>query len=323
MKRVQYSRYGGPEELRLDDVQMPEPARGQIRIRVMAAGANPMDWKIRKGEIRMMSGFRFPRGLGHDYAGVVDAVGPEVTRFKVGDEVFGATGLGEAGTFAEYLVTAEKNAVPKPPSLSFERASALTIVGVTAWTALVDKAKLRAGQSVFITGCLGGVGRAAVQLARARGAQIVGSCSASASDEARALGVDEVVDYRTFEIGPYRDRFDVVFDTVGVLSLGECDAMLKRGGVSLHIVPTAGKVLGSLLSSRHHVLFGNPTQDCIEGVSKAAADGQLVPAIGRVAPLSEAISAIVDLEQTGAPKGKLVIVPTPEVSFPRRLLENE
>lgn len=309
MKRAQYSRYGGPEELRLDDVPIPEPGRGQIRVRVRAAGANPMDWKIRKGEIRMMSGSRFPRGLGHDYAGVVEAVGPEAARFKVGDEVFGATGLSEAGTFAECLVTSEKNAAPKPTSVSFEQAGSLTIIGVTAWTALVDKAKLEAGQSVFVTGCLGGVGRAAVQLARKLGAAVAGSCSASACAEAEALGVAETFDYRAFDLAAHRRRYDVVFDTVGVLSLGDCSAMLKSGGTSLHIVPTAAKMIGSLLSSRHHVLFGTPTPDCLAGVTAAAADGTLVPQIARIAPLSEAIAAIVELEKTGQPKGKLVIVP--------------
>lgn len=310
MKRIQYSRYGGPETLRLDEVERPEPGPGQVRVRVRAAGANPMDWKIRSGQLRFMTGFRFPRGLGHDFAGVVDAVGPGTTRLKVGDEVFGATGLSEAGTFADYLVTAEQNAIPKPGNLPFEVAGALTIVSVTAWAALVDKARLRAGQSIFITGCLGGVGRAAVQLARARGAMIAGSCSASAIAEARALGVEEALDYASFDPHLHQDRFDVVFDTVGVLSLSQCDLMLKDRGVSLHIVPTAGKMIASLFSSRHHVVVANPTPECIAGLAEAAALGTLSPAIGRTAPLTEAIQAIVELEQTGRPKGKLVVVPS-------------
>ena len=200
MKRVQYLRYGAPEELRLDEVKQPDPERGQIRVQVRAAAANPMDWKIRRGEMKALSGFRFPRGLGHDFAGVVEAVGPGVERLKVGDEVFGVTSIRQAGAFAEYVVADEKNVGLKPPSISFEQAAALTIVGLTAWNALVAKARLRAGQSVFITGCLGGVGRSAVQIARMRGANIVGSCSASGREEALALGVGEVVDYRAFDI---------------------------------------------------------------------------------------------------------------------------
>jgi NADPH:quinone reductase-like Zn-dependent oxidoreductase len=157
MKRVQYYRYGGPEELRMEEVALPEPVRGQIRVRVRAAAANPMDWKIRRGEMRAFSGFRFPRGMGHDFAGVVEAVGPGVERLKVDDEVLGLSSISQAGTFAESLVADEKNAALKPPSISFEQAAALTLVSVTAWNALVGKANLRPGQRVFLTGCLGGV----------------------------------------------------------------------------------------------------------------------------------------------------------------------
>ena len=309
MKRVQYLRYGGAEELRLAETPLPDPGKGRVRVQVRAASYNPVDGKIRRGEMKMLSGGRFPRGLGHDFAGVVEAVGPGAKQLKLGDEVFGVTSIAQAGAFAEYVVADEKNVGLKPPEVSFEQAAALTIVGMTAWNALVAKAKLSAGQSVLITGCLGGVGRSAVQLARRRGAEVVGSCSASARGDALALGVNEAVDYRTFDIDSYRRRFNVVFDTAGALSLRQCGAMLKRGGLSLHIVPTFAKMVGCLPPSRHRLVFGNPTPQSLAGVAEAAAQGQLVPAIGRVAPLSEAIPAIVELERTGLPKGKLVIVP--------------
>lgn len=309
MKRVQYLHYGAPKELRVDEVPPPEPGQGQIRVQVRAAAANPMDWKIRRGEMRALSGFRFPRGLGHDFAGVVEAVGPGVERLDVGDEVSGVTTIRQAGAFAEYVVADEKNVGLKPPSLSFEQAAALTLVSVTAWNALVAKARLRAGQSVFITGCLGGVGRSAVQIARMHGAEVAGSCSASGREEALALGVGEVVDYRAFDIAAHRHRFDVVFDAAGALSLSQCGAMLKRRGMSLHIVPTPAKLIGCLLPSRHHLVFGHPTPECLAGVAEAAERGKLVAAIGRIAALSEAISAVIELETTGLPKGKLVIVP--------------
>jgi len=310
MKRVQYFHFGALDELRLDDVKPPDVGKGQIRVQVRAASVNPMDGKLRRGEMKAISGSRFPRGLGHDFAGVVDAVGPGVKRFEVGDQVFGVTSIRQAGAFAEYVVADEKNVGLKPPSFSFEQGAAFTIVSLTAWNALVVKAKLSAGQSVFISGCLGGVGRAATQIAKARGADVVGSCGASGREEARALGVSEAVDYRAFDVGSYRHRFDVVFDTAGALSLSQCGAMLKRGGMSLHIVPTFAKMVGCLLPSRHHLVFGDPTPQSLAGVSEAAERGELVPTIGRVAPLSEAISAIVELEKTGLPRGKLVIVPT-------------
>jgi NADPH:quinone reductase-like Zn-dependent oxidoreductase len=277
---------------------------------VKAASYNPMDGKIRRGEMKALSGVRFPRGLGHDFAGEVDAVGPSVQRLKAGDEVFGITSIPKAGAFAEFVVADEKNLELKPPSITFEQAAAMTIVSVTAWNGLVARAKLKAGQSVFVNGCLGGVGRSAVQIGRMRGAHVVGSCSASGREDAPRLGVSEVVDYRAFDAAPYKGRFDVVFDTAGALSLRQCGTILKAGGVSLHIVPTFAKMVGCLFSSRRYLVFGNPTPQCLAGVADAAERGSLAAEIGRVVPLSDAIRAIVELERTGSPKGKLVIVPT-------------
>jgi len=309
MKRVQYHEYGGPEVLRLEEFALPEPGRGQIRVRIKAAAANPMDWKIRSGELKTMTGQGFPRGLGHDFAGVVETVGPTVTRFKVGDEVFGATGLKQAGTFAEALITKERTVFLKPRSLSFGEAAAMPIVSATAWTALIDRAKLRAGQRVFITGCLGGVGRMAVQIAKMRDAEITGSCGASRLDEALALGVREVVDYRAFDANKYRGRFDAIFDTNGALLLGQCDAMLKRRGVALHIVPTPLKMIWSTLSSRHQTIFAQLTPQAMGGIVEATEQGRLAPTVGRAVPLFQAIPAIIELEKTGLRNGKLIITP--------------
>ncbi|MFG1495165.1 NADP-dependent oxidoreductase [Saccharospirillum sp. HFRX-1] len=308
MKTIQYDHYGAPGVLRLGERPIPEAGKGQVLVKVKAASVNPMDWKIRRGEMKFMSGSRFPRGLGHDFAGVVEALGADVDRVKVGDEVFGVSAIRQAGAFAEYLAVDEKSLWLKPPSVTFEQAAALTVVGITAWTGLMEKAKLSAGQSVFISGCLGGVGRSAVQLAQLVGARIVGSCSASTREQAVALGVDEVVDYRAFDVTHYRHRFDVVFDAAGALSLRQCGAMLKAGGKSLHIVPTPAKLLGCLLSSRHHLVFGQPNPQSMGGIGKAMEQGKLVAALGQVVPLTEAIPAIVELETTGLPKGKLVIV---------------
>lgn len=305
MKRIQYHRYGGPEVLRLEDVTLPDPGPGQIRVRVKAAAANPMDWKMFKGEMKLITGRTFPRGLGHDFAGVVEAVGPHVTRFNVGDEVYGAAGLKAAGAFAEALVTDDTMVFRKPQSLSFEKAAALPVVAGTAWTALIDKAQLQAGQRVFIAGCLGGVGRIAVQIAGMRGAEVTGSCGASRRDEALALGIKEAVDYRAFNANAYRGRFDVVFDTHGALSLRQCGTMLKRGGVALHIVPTASKMIWSMLSPRHQTVMGHATPQFVEAVEQ----GKLSPTIGRTVRLSEAISAIIELENTSSPAGKLVVIP--------------
>lgn len=310
MKRIQYHRYGGPEVLRLEEVALAEPGFGQIRVKVRAAAANPLDWKIRKGQLMMVTGFKFPRGLGHDFAGIIEAVGPNVTRLNVGDEVFGVMGMKESGAFAQAVITEEKSVFRKPKTLSFEESAALPIVSLTAWTALIDKAKLQAGQRVFITGCLGGVGRIAAQIARMRGADITGSCTASGRDEAIALGVQTVIDYRAFDANEYRSCFDIVFDTHGTLSLDQCDTMLKPRGMALHIVPTPLKLFRSLVSSHHQTIFANAKPQTMAAIVEAVEQGRIGATIGRTVPLSEAISAISELEKTGFPKGKLVVIPT-------------
>lgn len=163
MKKIEYDKYGGPELMHLDEVEPPVPGKGQVLVRVLAAAANPMDWKFRNGDSRLMTGRRFPRGVGNDFAGTVVAAGEGVTQFKAGDNVLGAASLRKAGAFAEMVTADHKQVVKMPAELSFEQAAALPTVGMAALQALIDKGKLTAGQSVFITGCLGGVGRTVVQ----------------------------------------------------------------------------------------------------------------------------------------------------------------
>lgn len=312
MKRIQYRRYGGPEEMRLEDFELASPMAGQIVVRVKAASANPVDWKIRNGVMRFMSGRRFPRAMGSDFSGVVEAVGPSVTRIKVGDEVLGTTSMKTSGAFADRLMADEKLVVVKPAALSFEQAAALPVVGATAWCGLVDKAQLKPGQSVFVHGCLGGVGRAAVQLALSLGAEVAGSCRGTARSEAYALGLRRVVDFQQFSAETLRHQFDVVFDTAGTLSLRDGRTLLKPGGVVLDISPSPGKLLGILLSRQHRMVVAKPSIEVLTNVSARAAAGQLQPLIGKTVPLSAAIPALTALERQGTPKGKLVITWNPQ-----------
>jgi NADPH:quinone reductase-like Zn-dependent oxidoreductase len=156
MKRVQYHRYGGPETMRLEGFELEEPGRGQVAVKVKFAAVNPIDWKLRNGLMKIITGRVFPRAMGMDFSGTVMSVGPGVTRFKTGDEVFGMARLKQSGAFGHAVVTNEAFLVHKPASLSFENAACLATPGVTAWNGLVDKARLQAGQHVFINGCMGG-----------------------------------------------------------------------------------------------------------------------------------------------------------------------
>jgi NADPH:quinone reductase-like Zn-dependent oxidoreductase len=259
VKRLQYHRYGGPDVLRLEDFEPARPGRGEVLVRVKAAAANAMDWKMRNGEMRLMTGRSFPRGIGNDFSGVVEAIGAGVTRLRVGDAVVGGTSLKGAGAFGEMVIAEEKAVVPKPAELSYEQAAAIPVVGITAFQAILGQGNLRAGQAVFVNGCLGGVGRAAAQIAVVSGASVGGSCRATAVAEAHELGIDPVVE-PGFDPARLRGRFDLVLDTPGTLSATAARTLLKPGGRIIDIVPTPAKLARSVLPGPYRVMMGRPAR---------------------------------------------------------------
>ncbi|MFD5747587.1 NADP-dependent oxidoreductase [Streptomyces sp. NPDC127033] len=310
IKRIQYHRYGGPEVMRFEDFEPTRPGPGEVLVRVKAAAANPMDWKIRNGEMKIMTGRQFPRGLGHDFAGVVAAVGAHVGRLGVGDEVLGGAGIKAAGAFAEMVVAEEKAVVAKPVSLSWEEAAAIPVVGLTAFQALVGTGKLRAGQAVFIHGCLGGVGRSAAQIAVAHGATVGGSCRGGvAVREAHDLGLSPIVDF-DFDATKLAGRFDIVFDTAGTLPVTAARALLKPGGRIIDINPTPAKFLRSALPGPYRVLIGKPVVEDLDAVAQAAGKGILRLPVARAVPLGKAIAALTELERNRTPKGGKLVITT-------------
>ncbi|MFE2941247.1 NADP-dependent oxidoreductase [Streptomyces sp. NPDC059255] len=309
MKCIQYHRYGGPEVLRVEDFEPARPGPGEVLVRVKAAAANPMDWKIRNGEMKIMTGRKFPRGLGHDFAGVVAAVGTGVTRLGVGDEVFGGASVKAAGAFAEMVVAEEKAVVTKPANLSWEEAAAIPVVGLTAFQALVSTGKLRAGQAVFVHGCLGGVGRAAAQIAVAHGATVGGSCRVTAVHEAHDLGIAPIVEF-DFDARKLAGRFDVVLDTAGTLPVEAARALLKPGGRIIDINPTPAKFVRSALPGPYRVLMGKAVVEDLEAVAQAAGKGMLRLPVARTVPLGKAIAALTELERDRTPKGGKLVITT-------------
>ena len=316
MKRIQYHQYGGPEVMRFEDFEPAHPRAGEVSVRVRAAAANPYDWKVRNGEMKIMTGRTFPRGFGYDFAGVIEALGPGVGRFRVGDEVLGAARIKTSGAFAEVVVTAAQGLAKKPAALSFEEAAAIPTIAGCALQALVDKGKFHEGQSVFIHGCLGGVGRAAVQLAIARGAGVVaGSCRATRMEDARHLGVNPVVEFDSIPAivldripTILNGQFDIVFDTVGTLPPKTARMLLRPGGRIVDIVPSAGKFLKSALPGPYHVMMAQQKAEYLDELAQACATGTLRLPIAKTVPLHEAISAITELERNKRPTdGKLII----------------
>ncbi|MEU6199308.1 NADP-dependent oxidoreductase [Streptomyces sp. NPDC047061] len=311
MKRIQYHQYGGPEVMRLEDFDPAPPGAGEVLVRVRAAAANPMDFVIRAGRMKFVTGRRFPRAMGYDFAGVVEAVGARVTRLRVGDEVLGGARMKSAGAFADVVVAQEKDVVGKPANLSFEDAAALPTAGVTALQALITEGRLRPGQAVFVHSCLGGVGRSAVQIALAHQATVAGSCRDTARPEAHDLGIGPVVDFG-FDPASLATRFDLVLDAGGPHSLPVKAArtMLKPGGRIVSIAPTPANLARSALPGPYRAMIARPVTEDLAEVARAAAEGTLRLPIARTVPLSQAVPALTELEQGGAAKrGKLIIAP--------------
>ncbi|MER9648687.1 NADP-dependent oxidoreductase [Mesorhizobium sp. M0199] len=308
MQRIQYHQYGGPSVMRLESYRLPTPGNCEVMVRVKAASINPLDWKLRQGFMKIMMGRHFPRAMGSDFSGVVEAIGPGVVGLVIGDEVLGTTPMKAPGAFAESLITTSNLLIKKPTSLSFPDAAALPSIGVTAWRALIDAGKLKAGQTVFINGAAGGVGQAAIWIAKAFGAVITVRVGPSWLADAEKLRLARVLDYSRPIPDNLKGGFDVVFDCHGSLTAKEEDFLTKRSGVAVDIDPTFGNLVRSLISSRHSFVRGVPSSTILQKIVDLAIAGRFPITIGRTARLPEAVALISDLESGKRVPGKAVIV---------------
>lgn len=308
MKRVQFFRYGGPEEMSFGKHTMPPLARGRVRVRVKAAAINPLDWKLRQGVMKFVTGRKFPQGMGSDFAGVVEQVGDSVTNFRVGDKVFGSVEIRRQGAFAELVDADVRLIARKPAALSFSEASCIPIPAATAWAAIVGAAKARSGQHFFINGCSGAVGSFAVQLALAHGARVSGSCGPASIATVQSAGVEPVwtyADKASFgSTGPY----DAVFDTLGTLPVAEGLALLKPSGRFIDINPTPSRMLRGFVSGRYKLVFATAGYKNLSDIAHAAAKGDLYPSIGLEASFSDALNVLKDVEIGKRPPGRIVLL---------------
>ncbi|MGR9422172.1 NAD(P)-dependent alcohol dehydrogenase [Rhizobium leguminosarum] len=307
MKRIQYHRYGGPETMQLEDFELRTPGRGEVAIKVAFAAINPIDWKVRNGHLKMVTGKTFPRALGSDFSGTVISVGAGVTRFKAGDAVFGSVRIKDGGALGEAVIAPETFIAKKPADVSFEEAACLGTPGITAWNGLVDKARVKAGDHVFINGCTGAVGESAVQIARMFGANVSGAASAQQMRRAEQMGVHPVVDYRTTDLSRLKERFDAVYDTAGTMTVATGLGLLRNGGVFLDINPTPGKFIRAVFNRRLKPIVCTARADILDGLAKAAGEGQLRLPIAATVPLRDAIPQVIALEQGRKLNGKVVV----------------
>ncbi|WP_115515059.1 MULTISPECIES: NAD(P)-dependent alcohol dehydrogenase [Xanthomonas] len=305
MKRLQYNRYGGQDVMQLAEFTLAAPAKGQVAVKVKYAAINPVDWKMRNGVMKIVTGRTFPRAMGMDLSGVVLAVGEGVTRFKPGDAVFGLARFKECGALGEAVITTEESLVKKPDNVSYENAACLGTPGVTAWNGLVDKAALKKGQHVFVNGCAGAVGEAAVQLAQLLGATVSGSCSAGSMERARSLGLKQVYDYRVTRPEDINERFDVIFDTSAVMKAAAGLALLRdKRGSFLDLEPDLGKFVRAVVDRRFKLVIGKPSSAILAYLASAAEAGTFGLPIGEIVPLEGAIGLMNTLESGQRRPGK-------------------
>lgn len=308
MNRVQFGRYGGPEEMSFGEYTLPDLAPGLVRVRVKAAAINPLDWKLRQGVMKLVTGRRFPQGMGSDFAGVVEEIGAGVTNFQVGDEVFGNVEIKRQGAFAEVVDANARLVVRKPASLSFSEAACIPIPAATAWAAIVGAAKARSGSRIFINGCSGAVGSFAVQLALAHGASISGSCGFASTANVQSAGVDPVFTYADKASFASNGPYDAVFDTLGTLSVADGLALLKPKGRFIDINPTPSRMLRGFISGRYKLVFATMGYKNLPDIARAAAEGKLRPSIGLEAPFADALTVIKDAEIGQRPRGRVVLL---------------
>jgi NADPH:quinone reductase-like Zn-dependent oxidoreductase len=322
MKAAVYERYGPPEVLRIAELPVPVPRDDEVLVRVDASAVGAVDTIARRGvprQIRAYSGLRRPRihVLGADFAGEVAAVGAKITRFAVGEHVFG-TIAPRFGAHAQYVCVSENGVLaPKPAGLSDAEAAAL--VDGTALHFLRDKAKLHAGQSVLINGASGSVGTAAVQHAKAFGATVTAVCSGANEALVRSLGADQVIDYAKVDFTRAGYTYDVIFDAVGTSSFSRCRALLNRGGMYL----TAASSLRILLQMVWTKAFGDrkamvafaglrPARDKLADllyVTALVTAAKMVPVVDKTYPLWEIADAHRYVD-TGHKRGNVLVVPT-------------
>ncbi len=293
MKAIRIHQYGGPEVLAQVEMQRPTPGHDEVLIKVHAAAVNPIDWKMRAGHVKEVFPLTFPSTLGWDVSGTVEEAGDKATQFKRGDEVYA---LVKGGGYAEFVVANATVVAKKPRTLDHVYAAAVPVAGQTALQALFEVAQLRAGQKVLIHAAAGGVGNFAVQLAKAKGAYVIGTASSKNQAFLGELGVDQAVDY----------QIDVVLDTVGGETQERSFKVLKKGGILVSLVQPPSQESATKYGVRALFYGGHASSSDLAEIAKLIDDGKVKPVVETVLPLADARRAH-ELSETGHARGKIVL----------------
>ncbi len=320
MKAIVYTKYGPPDVLRMEEVERPVPKDDEVLVRVQAASVNAADWHLLTADIflvRLSSGLLKPRRtiLGADIAGRVEAVGGNVRKFKPGDEVFGDVSAHGGAGFAEFIAVPETALALKPVNLSFEEAAAVPLAAITALHGLRDQGRIQPGQKVLIQGASGGVGTFAVQIAKLFGAEVTAVCSSMNQDQARSLGADHIIDYRSVDFTENRQQYDLILAVNGYHPITAYRRALAPGGAYVMIGGTPAQMFQALLfgpfmsiqgNKRLRVVFPKSSMGDLLLLKELIEAGKLFPVIDRRYPLNETAEALRYLGR-GHARGKVVI----------------
>ncbi|NVO03926.1 MAG: NAD(P)-dependent alcohol dehydrogenase [Bacteroidetes bacterium] len=313
MKTINYNKYGSQDEMYWADLVIPKPITNQILVNVKAISLNPIDWKIRKGEMKLFINKKFPKGIGTDFSGIVENVGSKLSKFKEGDEVFGWLPYKMAGSVSEFVIADEGLTVKKPANMSFAEASTLPMACIASITALVDGGKIKKGMNVLINGCTGGVGQFAVMIAKTHGAIVTGTCNTSSNESAKQIGVDHIIDYSKVNVLKGNKKFDIIFDTVGNLKLGESKIIMNSYSIFLELNPNPinlifGSVKNIFTGKKVKSIIAKASPEKMETIKKLATEGKLNPIISKEYIFDNALEAYKNLENGEKNIGKTVII---------------
>jgi NADPH:quinone reductase-like Zn-dependent oxidoreductase len=306
MKAVRIHGFGDASVLTLEEIPVPDVGEEDVLIRVVAAGVNPVDWKIREGHLKDVVAHRLPLTLGWDASGVVESVGRSVRRLRPGDVVYTRPDIVRDGAYAEYIAVRESEVALRPTTISHVEAASLPLAGITAWEAIVNVGQVSAGQRVLIHAAAGGVGSLAVQLAKWRGAEVIATTSARNADFVTFLGADTVVDYQKENVAKSLRGIDVVFDTVGGQVQQDSWATLKPGGLLVSIVDLPPEAEARARGVRSAFVFIQPSRTILDQLAGLVDVGQVRPLIGAEFALRDAAAAQ-RLSQSGRARGKIVL----------------
>ena len=311
MKAIVVHEYGGPEVLHYEEAPRPQPNDNEVLIRVLAASVNPVDAAIRSGKYAEYFHTKLPLIPGMDAAGVIEKAGSKITALKGGDPVYAFFTLREEGGYAEFALAKEGEVARKPSSITYEEAAAVPAAGSTAWQALVDAAKLGAGQTVLIHGGSGGVGHFAIQIAKARGARVIATASTANQEFLKKLGVDQAIDYTATKFEDVVKDVDVVLDAVGGDTLRRSYSVVKKGGI---IVTIAGEPDQAALDAhgiRGVSISAAPKSETFAELTRLIEDGKVKPVVTQVFPRAEVAKAQEQIA-TRHTRGKIILRVSPD-----------